>query len=171
MSYHQSLQKHTQTLNPKQPRKRNNKKKRVSVIIHFSILYCDLMYFSCWCMSSFSFWDTGMRMFWRLSQAVFGIQLLNSNFTGFSSFPVRIFSLFNATSLRFYFLVYFTLIVPYLQNNAMTAVISSLSRHFRRAPVNFFCERFIFNGYFVMLLIASDTALTELRYINFLQFK
>lgn len=135
--------------------------------IYFSILYCDLMYFSCWCMSSFSFWDTGMRMFWRLSQAVFGIQLLNSNFTGFSSFPVRYF----AASLRFYFLVYFTLIVTCLQNNAMTAVISSQSRHFRRASENFFRERFIFNAYFVVLLIASDTALTELRYINFLQFK
>jgi len=31
----------------------------------------------------------------------------------------------------------------------MTAVISSHSRHFRRAPHNFFCKRFIFNGYFV----------------------
>lgn len=51
MSYHQSLQKHTQTLNPKQPRKRNNKKKRVSVIYLFLYsLYCDLMYFSCWYM-------------------------------------------------------------------------------------------------------------------------
>lgn len=68
MSDQPSLQKHTQTLNQKQPRKRNNKKKRVSVI---SIILCSLLWSSgLFLLFSvkmfFLFWKTGARMFWRL---------------------------------------------------------------------------------------------------------
>lgn len=96
-----------------------------------SSLYCVVLHFCCWCMSSVSSRESGTRMFWRLSRAVFGKQLINSNFTGdfFPLFAVR-FLYYNATLFRFLFLfnnIYFRK----LRDD------SCQSRHSRRAREDF----------------------------------
>lgn len=79
---------------------------------------------------------------------------------------------FLSFSVRFLYLrdhlnCFITLIVTCLQNYAMTAVISLRSRHFRRARENFFA-----NVLFLTVFCKIDNASsTELRYINFLQFR
>lgn len=79
----------------------------------------------------------------------------------FLSFSVRF------PHLRHHLNCFITLIVTCLQNYAMTAVISLRSRHFRRARENFFA-----NVLFLTVFCKIDNASpTELRYINFLQFR
>lgn len=116
--------------------------------------------------SFFSCWKSGTRVFWRLSRAVFGTQLLISNFTEdfFPFFFAVCFLYYNATLLRF--LLSFNNIYFRVTCFAVTAVSSARSRHFRRARDNFFSERLIFKGFFVTSM-ASNALSAELNFLHF----